>query len=224
MFLSKVQLRNDTKLASIAPLLSPANSHERVGVSHRLIWTLFDSSERETADFLWREVSQNVFYVLSERRPATDGVLDVATKTFKPSFQKGQRLSFVLRVNATVSQAGSAQKKKRGHRESLLTKVIREMNANGIVDPEERQTLIHKSVSNWMSRQGADIFSMDSLSIQGENNVKIPYKGKSVIFDFLDIEGELTVSNPEEFAVKILTGFGRTKAFGCGLMLVKPIR
>jgi hypothetical protein len=33
----------------------------------------------------------------------------------------------------------------------------------------------------------------------------------------------LTVVDADLFKVKLLRGFGRSKAFGCGLMLVRPV-
>ena len=40
MFLSRVQLRADTAVRAIAPLLLPANSHARLLAAHRLVWSL----------------------------------------------------------------------------------------------------------------------------------------------------------------------------------------
>ena len=36
----------------------------------------------------------------------------------------------------------------------------------------------------------------------------------------LEFEGVLTVTSPAEFVAAVLQGFGRAKAFGCGLMLI----
>lgn len=39
----------------------------------------------------------------------------------------------------------------------------------------------------------------------------------------LDFDGVIDVVDPERFREAIGEGFGRAKAFGCGLMLLRPI-
>jgi CRISPR system Cascade subunit CasE len=40
----------------------------------------------------------------------------------------------------------------------------------------------------------------------------------------LDINGVLTVKDPERFLVALASGFGRARAFGYGLMLIRRVR
>ena len=40
-------------------------------------------------------------------------------------------------------------------------------------------------------------------------------------FSTLEFEGLLTVSDPDAFLSGIARGFGATKAYGCGLMLIR---
>ena len=40
-------------------------------------------------------------------------------------------------------------------------------------------------------------------------------------FSVLDLEGVLEVIDPAMFLQHLSTGFGRAKAFGCGLMLIR---
>jgi CRISPR system Cascade subunit CasE len=39
----------------------------------------------------------------------------------------------------------------------------------------------------------------------------------------LDLEGVLVVSDPARFCHCLAQGFGRAKAFGCGLMLIRRV-
>jgi CRISPR system Cascade subunit CasE len=39
----------------------------------------------------------------------------------------------------------------------------------------------------------------------------------------LDFEGMLVVEAPELFLASVAQGFGRAKAFGCGLMLIRRV-
>ena len=40
-------------------------------------------------------------------------------------------------------------------------------------------------------------------------------------FGVLDLEGVIAVTDPALFLPKLVQGFGRAKAFGCGLMLIR---
>lgn len=40
-------------------------------------------------------------------------------------------------------------------------------------------------------------------------------------FGILDLRGSLTVTEPATFLAALARGFGRAKAFGCGLMLIR---
>ncbi|MBD1581975.1 type I-E CRISPR-associated protein Cas6/Cse3/CasE [Pseudoalteromonas sp. S16_S37] len=49
-------------------------------------------------------------------------------------------------------------------------------------------------------------------------------KGKNQIrFSTVDITGQLEVTDPEKFTEALFNGIGRSKAFGCGLLLIKPL-
>ena len=40
-------------------------------------------------------------------------------------------------------------------------------------------------------------------------------------FGILDLSGTLRVNDPAAFIARLGTGFGRARAFGCGLMLIR---
>ncbi len=40
----------------------------------------------------------------------------------------------------------------------------------------------------------------------------------------LDLEGEIEVTDPAAFATALAQGFGRAKAWGCGMMLIRRAR
>ena len=44
---------------------------------------------------------------------------------------------------------------------------------------------------------------------------------RPLTFSVLDLEGELEVTDPALFLRSLAAGFGRAKAFGCGLMLIR---
>jgi CRISPR system Cascade subunit CasE len=44
------------------------------------------------------------------------------------------------------------------------------------------------------------------------------------VFGVLDISGVLEVRDPARFLARLIQGFGRARAFGCGLMLIRRVR
>jgi CRISPR system Cascade subunit CasE len=44
------------------------------------------------------------------------------------------------------------------------------------------------------------------------------------VFGVLDISGVLEVHDPDRFLLRLAQGFGRARAFGCGLMLIRRVR
>ena len=51
----------------------------------------------------------------------------------------------------------------------------------------------------------------------------LPEKGRKAGFSSLDYQGLLTVVDPDKLLKRIYQGFGPSKAFGCGLMLIRRI-
>ncbi|SFU39441.1 CRISPR system Cascade subunit CasE [Methylobacterium sp. 174MFSha1.1] len=79
------------------------------------------------------------------------------------------------------------------------------------------------------------------LTIDGDVQRRLPYDAKrlrampgrrpraenprrrhpAVAFTTFDLEGEIVVEDPAKFLAALARGFGRAKAFGCGLMLIR---
>ncbi|MGX7703228.1 type I-E CRISPR-associated protein Cas6/Cse3/CasE [Methylobacterium sp. Gmos1] len=79
------------------------------------------------------------------------------------------------------------------------------------------------------------------LTIDGDLQRRLPYDAKrlretprrtppkddawrkypAVAFTTFDLEGEIVVEDPAKFLAQLPRGFGRAKAFGCGLMLIR---
>ena len=105
LFLSRISLRAEPSVATLAPILFDTAGRHRSEASRRLVWTLFADREDRTRDFLWREDDARHFYVLSNRPPEDRHQLfTVETKAFDPALSPGDRLVFSLRANATISR------------------------------------------------------------------------------------------------------------------------
>jgi CRISPR system Cascade subunit CasE len=79
----------------------------------------------------------------------------------------------------------------------------------------------------WLARQGAahGFQPEGEVSVDGYDRVVIPREtGAPAKFSVLDISGVLAVEDPARFLAAQAAGFGRARAFGCGLMLIRRVR
>ena len=60
----------------------------------------------------------------------------------------------------------------------------------------------------------------DAIAIDGYTQHR--EKGGELRYSTLDFSGTLTVTAPDAFKVALRQGVGRAKAFGCGLLLIRP--
>lgn len=245
MYLSRVRLRRDVPAAALRAVLAPDGAAERAATTHRLVWTLFADSPDRERDFLWREADAGQFYCLSSRPPADHHRLfDVdPPKPFTPELSPGDRLAFALRVNATVARGGRPPRDGapgvRGRPSDIVMDALhRQPDASRA---EARQRLLVPVAHSWLARQGETHgFALPPLppprTADDPDDVDdgpFRVKGYQVLSidrgrgarplraGVLDLEGVLEVRHPATFVAALGHGFGRAKAFGCGLMLVR---
>lgn len=254
LYLSRARLRHDVPAAALRHLLLCDDPSERVSATHRLIWTLFADDPTRERDFLWREAEPGLFYLLSARPPVDAHRLFQLDppKPFAPALAPGDGLAFSLRVNATVSRqvatdgASGGEGRGRGERCDIV------MDALRAVPTEERagarRALLDEVAGAWMQRQGLTHgFTLDAraaddgededggddrptrgalLRVTGYRVLRIARGRRAgrLQLGVLDLEGVLTVRDPQALLAAIRQGIGRAKAFGCGLLLVRRAR
>lgn len=223
MFLSKVTLQNTTQASlEIAKL-----ANNGVYSSHQLLWTLFKDAERR--EFLFREEmgagGKPEYFVLSTRRPETDGrVLSVQSKPFQPKLVSGQRLGYKLRVNPTVCITDSEGKSKR---HDVLMHAKKQLS-NAATTPEALSLIMQQAAHGWIADErrlkswGVQLDALPELMSYTQHRSK-KRTGQQVQFSSVDFQGVLTVKEPDVFLSQYVKGFGRAKALGCGLMLIRPV-
>ena len=102
LYLSRLKLNSHAPMRALSGLLDPNDVNSRMDVNHRLIWTLFSDGPDRARDFLWRADLRGQFLTLSSRPPqANDLFCTPEIKEFSPKLQSGDKLGFMLRVNAT---------------------------------------------------------------------------------------------------------------------------
>ncbi len=227
LYLSRARLRRDASVSALAPLLLGKTG--RGGASqqpgHHLVWSLFADGFQGQRDFLWREMGRGVFYILSARCPEDrHGLFEIADpKRFTPSLATGDRLGFALRANPVI------RRRHADRRRSVKHDVVMDALRNSEGDRAGvRLRAVHEQGLAWLERQGKksgfEILS-DSVRIDGYEQHRVTRKGSARAMEFsaIDFEGLLTVRDPVALLTAIARGFGASKAYGCGLMLIRRV-
>jgi CRISPR system Cascade subunit CasE len=223
LFLSRITMRPDPSVATLAPILFDAAGRHRSEASRRLVWTLFADSEDRKRDFLWREDDAGRFYVLSSRPPQDrHHLFTVDTKAFEPALSSGDKLIFSLRANATIARPrGDAQRA--GKRDDVVMAALNAIPKEARA--ERRKDVVRQEGLLWLRRQGAAAgfdFDEEGVVVDGYEPLTMRGGGENALrLSVLEFDGILTVREPNGFLAKLALGFGRGKAFGLGLMLLR---
>lgn len=225
-YLSRLTLKRTPSAQALQALLNPADGARRLDAHHRLIWAAFAGDPAAKRDFLWRDEGEGRFLVLSSRPPMPAELFEEhQIKEFSPDLQAGDRLSFLLRANATrtvkTARITASGKREREHRDVVME--LLEPVPKGQDRVDSRPELAARAGSEWLARQGAQWgFEVRDAMVRGYRVYHLPGPAKRhPRFGILDLEGVLRVSDPASFLVRLSHGFGRAKAFGCGLMLIR---
>ena len=137
---------------------------------------------------------------------------------------------FDLRANPVV--AGQNEQGKHVRHDVVMQTKTRLLRERGLrhwsdwqgEDKPQLQDLIFKACTAWLSAQAArNGFEVvvDSLNVDTYSQ----HRGKKaeIRFSTVDFSGELIVSDAARLTAALGNGIGRAKAFGCGLLLVRPV-
>ena len=216
-YLSRARLRRVGHAAALLPLLTPQRN--TLGASHNLVWALFGDHAERQRDFLFRETGPGEFMLLSARPPTNGtGLFEIATpKPFEPKLRPGQTLQFDLRVNATVDVPGRDGKTRKV---GVVSHAL--FGGNRGIDRESRA---QEAALSWLARQGEkhgfELNRSHSHLVRWQTQAVDRKRDQKATLEILDIQGLLTVKEPEAFLRKVREGFGRSRGFGNGLMLVR---
>lgn len=232
LFLSRLTLDKLAGNAALSTLLDPSDRARAMDAHHRLLWTLFADSPDRQRDFLWRAGTGGTFYVLSQREPVAHALfLPPETKEFAPALNVGDRLTFALRANATkdrtvVNRLPKEDRGGKSRRVDVVMDLLKKL-PDGSDRSVERPRLAEDAALDWMMGQGKrGGFKISSLRVEDYSVVQLNRAGSGknaslVTLGVLDLAGEIEVTEPERFIHKLGQGFGRGKAFGCGLMMIR---
>lgn len=232
--------RPAASIERIGPVLFPDDPSQRSAVAHRLVWSMFPADLRERP-FLYRETSptgaggraaRGAFFVLSTL-PPTDagGLFELETRPFAPVLEVGDRLEFSLRANATTQRSEMVDGRRRNLRFDVVMRALHPI-AKGKERAEARPRLLREAGIGWLARQGEGAgFRLPdpaTVAVDGYEQILVDPEGRRggrrAVHGRLDFEGLLEVTDPGRFLARIATGFGRARAFGNGLMLIRRAR
>ena len=208
--------------------LHPSHAYHNIYNEHQAIWKFFDEDPRAKRDFLYRQSIENgkvKYYLVSKRKPLSNsGSWTIQTKKYDPNLKKGQKVSFVLRANpvVTISQNG----KKQRHDIIMHKKMLDRQQPNHENRPPS-SVIVQEIGSEWLNRQGEKSGFKIGTHTQADGYRKhicqTPNKRKKIQFCSIDFEGILEVKEVELFNSALFNGIGKSKSFGCGLLLIKKI-
>jgi CRISPR system Cascade subunit CasE len=235
LYLSKARLA--AQRDRLGPIFFPQGDGERMAISHRLVWTLFPRDLKERP-FLYRETSsgdgkqnRGEFLILSRMRPDdAEGLFDLDTQVFAPQIRSGEYLQFSLRANPTSQKTETVEGKRKTRRYDVVMKALHGVPTEKRA--EARAGIIRKAGIAWLGEQSKNAgFSLPDNAAQvrvgayqqvnvSEERVRQGQHGRAA-HSRLDFDGVLKVEDPSLFIQKIASGFGRARAFGHGLMLIR---
>ncbi|WP_172633399.1 type I-E CRISPR-associated protein Cas6/Cse3/CasE [Methanosalsum zhilinae] len=199
---------------------------------HQLVWSLFSKKPDDKRDFLYRyEFNRNVptFYVVSKSIPANNlSYFNIDVKTYDPKINPGQHFLFSLRANPVVTKRDENGKQKR--HDVVMDEKYRlqseKLNSSKLPPISE---IAHEKGLEWLNKKGLkNGFTFDWRNVRADgyqtHNFKKPKGSGQIKISTLDFDGMIQVTDMESFTNALFNGIGPAKSFGCGLMLVKPIR
>lgn len=222
MYLSRLRAKSDFIVKRYIELSKLGT--ETTGVNHKVIWFAFADNPDRRRDFLWaKDEEQDIFTTLSLRRPVVgnDFVL-ISCEPYGERFEPGLRLGFTMRFNPasyySKSVNGSVERKRS---DIFFAKARQQGLSLKDMTPAQRERFKDEAASEWIeAHAAASGFSLKEMSIVGEELTRIDRtSGQPATFTTVDVEGVLDIVDPVAFRRASLAGFGRAKAFGCGLLL-----
>lgn len=229
MFLSRVRVATQGLNRSDLVQLLSGDAY----ANHQLLWQLFTQAEERP--FLFRQEMEMeqldsqasprglpLFYVQSSCEPEpVPGLLECESKPFNPQLAPGDRLLFKLRANPTVDRKKEGEKRSRRH--DVLMDAKWQCRQQGRDTPWELREAMDTSAEQWLENRCEQWgFSLNTKpQLSGYRQHQWRRKQGQVRFSSVDYEGVITVTDPERLRTVLFNGVGRSRAFGCGMIMVR---
>lgn len=201
---------------------------------HQWLWRFMPAPEGTPRGFLFRRRDAEGsprYYVVSKREPVPPTTAwRVQSQRYEPRLRVGDRLGFELRANPVVTKVDAVGK--RARHDVVMQEKKKLLNERGIArwsdwtsdDRPDLTELIYRTCAEWLrsraDRLGVDFFG-DGLIAEGYTQ----HRGRrgDLRFSTVDFGGSFTVVDPAALLNALHNGVGHAKAFGCGLLLIRPL-
>jgi CRISPR system Cascade subunit CasE len=225
LYLSRLSLRRDVSTKALLPLFLGKDGEITPLAGKSLMWAAFGGEDGAERDFLWREAGHGVFYALSARVPEVGAMLfNIDAKPFEPEFAAGDRVGFTIRVNPVVRKKNARNPEGHSSKHDVMMNSIYEVPS--AKRSEVREEHGRDAVVDWFKRVGSpNGFRIETanLAVVGTRPYTIEKREHDVRFTAVDVDGALTITDPETFTGMLARGIGSAKAYGCGLMMVRRL-
>lgn len=200
---------------------------------HQLVWSLFSDNPDRERDFIFRwdtDEQLPVLHTVSERKPVDreGNFRELQAKPYDPKLTTGQQLQFRLRANAVVKKRDE-QGRQQVH--DVVMNAKYEMRQQGSWEDRDitQAQLVHREGFRWLNERGdANGYAVSENEVTTESHQRHEFRksegGRQIVISTIDYRGTLRVTDPERFYEMLMQGLGPSKAFGCGMMLVRPVR
>jgi CRISPR system Cascade subunit CasE len=190
---------------------------------HQLLWELIGAPPDSRREFLFRaDVVEGGLQMLVLSKAPFERVKEpwlVRTREYRPTFSAGQKLAFRLRFAPLMSIArGQGQR-------GAITNIVEHVR-RGTPSDRTLDEIVKDAATRWLApRATAAGFSLESFDAGNYQNASAyQYRSQNrYLVPSIDVEGVLTVVDPEAFHDRQMNGIGRARHAGCGLMLTKTI-
>ncbi len=224
-------------------LITPTPGHERDAAhawshnpyaEHQWLWQFLPAPAGAPRTFLFRRQDQDGMprtYLVSSSAPQSPTAhWQVQSKPYTPALAAGDGFRFELRANPVITTRAANGKSAR--HDVVMQEKQRMLKERGLAkwadwrspDRPAVQELIQRSCGLWLharcERLGIEV---DGDSLRTEGYEQHRGKGGDLRFSTVDFSGRLRVADAAALGVALTQGVGHAKAFGCGLLLLRPL-
>ncbi|NCB97008.1 MAG: type I-E CRISPR-associated protein Cas6/Cse3/CasE [Bacteroidia bacterium] len=228
MYFSRIRRPVELALSQKYLKLSVGN----IGEEHKFIWQLFPHDKDADRDFLYRRFDTDAFqqfFVLSSRKPLENlPTWEIDAKLYEPKIKVGNHYHFNLRVNPVVTKMPMGTDSKKRKRDDVYMDALAKNKAAPETERVSKAEILQNSAMQWLlERAESNGFSVsrDTVLVEGYQRFEMnSRKDKQRIqIGVIDYSGSLTVSNVGLFYRTLNQGLGKSRAFGCGLLMIKKV-
>lgn len=224
-------------------LIQPTPGQERAAAhdwiagayqQHQWLWRFVPAPPGSPRRFVFRRHDVDGlprFYVVSAAEPcAPTPHWSVRTKPYAPRLEAGDVLNFELRANPVVTTRNTAGRASRhdvvmqAKKRLLAERGLARWSEWTAADRPALPDLVRQTCAAWLlARAGKLGVEFDADSLRADAYVQHRGKNDDLRFSTVDLAGRLRVVDPAALRSALYEGVGHCKAFGCGLMMLRPV-